>query len=432
MDGSPNKKNSFRETLAVYAQWPIASVFLLGLASGFPLLLVGSTLAARLSESGVNIKTIGIFALVGLPYTLKFLWAPLVDALRLPFARSHLAHRKAWAILSQIMLSLCLGLMAIFHPEQNTAILGFLALSVAFFSSLQDIVIDALRVEMLPRNAQGAAAATSIAGYRVGMLLAGAGAFVLASHLPWSHVYAIAAGFMLLCIGATLSVRRLQNDELAQAPTQDDSPNKNKTYQDWFRQAVIAPIADFMTRPSAIWILLFIALFKLGDAMAGTLATPFYLDTGFTKEEIAAVSKVFGLIAILVGTFLGGLVVKAMPIFRALFLCGTLQLLSNFAFVFLAIIGNSIPALTTAIAIENIAGGMGTAAFVAFMAGLCNVRFTATQYALLSALSSVGRTVIASSAGVIVAALGWPLFFAVTALFGLPGLIILAKLRHRL
>jgi len=429
MDGSPNTKTSFRETLAVYAQWPIVSVFFLGLASGFPLLLIGSTLAARLTESGVNIKTIGIFALVGLPYTLKFLWAPLVDALRMPFARSHLAHRKAWAILSQIMLSLCLGLMAIFHPEQNTAILGFLALLVAFFSSLQDIVIDALRVEMLPKNAQGAAAATSIAGYRVGMLLAGAGAFVLASHLPWALVYAIAAGFMLLCIGATLSVRHLRNDDL-QTSTQDES--RPKTYRDWFRQAIIAPITDFMTRPSAIWILLFIALFKLGDAMAGTLATPFYLDTGFTKEEIAAVSKVFGLVAILVGTFLGGLVVKGMPIFRALLLCGIFQILSNFGFVFLAIIGNSLPALTVVIAFENIAGGMGTAAFVAFMAGLCNIRFTATQYALLSALSSVGRTLIASSAGVIVDALGWPLFFAVTALFGLPGLIILAKLRHRL
>jgi PAT family beta-lactamase induction signal transducer AmpG len=334
--------------------------------------------------------------------------------------------------------------MACTDPAQNIGMLGIFALATATFSAMQDIVIDALRVEILPKDAQGAAAAASVAGYRIGMLLAGAGAFVLATFMPWNTVYLIGAGVMALCITVTLTIRRLHGVEEAiqdgrlqenlTAPnvqTENQvtpNPQTSSGYQQWLYTAVIAPIVDFMKRPAAILILLFIALFKLGDAMAGTLSVPFYLHVGFTKIEIAAVTKVIGVAAVLGGTFIGGFIVKRYKMLHALLICGTLQLLSNFVFVWLSYIGASVPALTVCICVENISGGMGTAAFVAYMAQLCNIRFTATQYALLSSLSSVGRTLLSSSAGFIAAGLGWAGFFITTAAMGLPGMILLVIL----
>ena len=276
------------------------------------------------------------------------------------------------------------------------------------------------------------------------MLLAGAGAFVLATFMPWNTVYLIGAGVMALCIAVTLTIRRLHGVEEAiqdgrlqenlTAPNVQTEnqvtpkPHTSSGYQQWLYTAVIAPIVDFMKRPAAILILLFIALFKLGDAMAGTLSVPFYLHVGFTKIEIAAVTKVIGVAAVLGGTFIGGFIVKRYKMLHALLICGTLQLLSNFVFVWLSYIGASVPALTVCICVENISGGMGTAAFVAYMAQLCNIRFTATQYALLSSLSSVGRTLLSSSAGFIADGLGWAGFFITTAAMGLPGMILLVIL----
>lgn len=421
-------KHAVADSLRVYCQLPMLCVFILGIASGFPLLLTSSTLAARMTESGVNIQTIGLFALVGLPYTLKFLCAPLVDALHLPKIRTHTAHRKSWCVLTQILLVGALAAMAICNPAQQTWLLGIFALMTAAFSAMQDIVIDALRIELLPKDAQGAAAAASVAGYRIGMLLAGAGAFVLASFLPWRAVYLTAACIMAAFIPATLLIRRLRGMEEAVAlgqyrpgaPPKNQSPSKN-----WLYNAIVAPIVDFMARPRATMTILFIALFKLGDAMAGTLAVPFYLAMGFSKIEIAAIQKLIGVLAVLLGTFIGGIIVKRAAMKNALLICGTLQLLSNFAFVALTYAGYSIPALTLCICIENISGGMGTAAFVAFMAQLCNIQFTATQYALLSSISSIGRTLVASSSGWIQAALGWDGFFIATAVFALPGMLLI-------
>jgi PAT family beta-lactamase induction signal transducer AmpG len=249
---------------------------------------------------------------------------------------------------------------------------------------------------------------------------------------------------MALCIAVTLTIRRLHGVEEAiqdgrlqenltaqNVQTENQvtpNPQTSSGYQQWLYTAVIAPIVDFMKRPAAILILLFIALFKLGDAMAGTLSVPFYLHVGFTKIEIAAVTKVIGVAAVLGGTFIGGFIVKRYKMLHALLICGTLQLLSNFVFVWLSYIGASVPALTVCICVENISGGMGTAAFVAYMAQLCNIRFTATQYALLSSLSSVGRTLLSSSAGFIAAGLGWAGFFITTAAMGLPGMILLVIL----
>lgn len=476
MEATTKKRQGWRDTLSVYLQMPILWVFLLGIASGFPLLLTASTLAARLTESGVDIKTIGLFALIGLPYTLKFLVAPIVDALHITRKKSHLAHRKSWCLLTQCALAASLCGMALCDPATQTMAIAVCALLTASFSAMQDIVIDALRIEILSPDAQGAGAAASVAGYRTGMLLAGAGALILAVYLPWNVVYFIAAGVMACATIVTMSITRLyqkpntddnsidditidnsinikndstNDDHVNNFVNDEDSPNNahapeeiaNDEYTTkfsnqsllqkfitQFKQAVIAPLKDFCSRPAPLTTLLFIATFKLSDAMAGTLSVPFYLMLGFSKVDIAAVTKVVGVIAVLIGTFIGGLLVKRRPMFQCLVIAGILQIVSNFVFVWLAHIGAHTSALTACILIENITGGMGTAAFVAFMAQLCNIRFTATQYALLSSLSSVGRTFISSSAGFLVDQFGWAQFYIISAALGLPGMFFLWRM----
>lgn len=453
------KTKGWRQTLALYFQLPMLTVFILGMASGFPLLLTGSTLATRLFEADIDIKHIGAFALVGLPYTFKFLWAPFVDSLKL--GKTHLEHRRTWLWLTQSILGLSLLAMAWCDPAAHLTPMAALAIAVSVFSATQDIVIDALRVEMLPKEDQGAGAAMSVAGYRVGMLFAGAGALLAATWLTWPVVYALSALFMLFCMPAALMIKKLygmkkqarkktrlavntqtyaqlriedDGQTITAQPIDKDTPSLHNLEQrhGFIFHTLVAPLTDFFNKrgiPAALRILLFILLFKLGDAMAGSLSMPFYLAMGFSKPEIVAVSKVIGFGAIFLGTMLGGFIVKHMSLGKALFLCGTVQLLSNFVFVWLANVGHSLPVLVTAICVENITGGMGTAAFVAFMASLCNIEFTATQYALFSALSSVGRTVFASSSGMIVSLLGWGGFYMSTALFALPGMLLLAVLR---
>ena len=461
MNSSEKKNVSWLETIAVYLQWPIVQVFLLGIASGFPLLLTGGTLSARLFESGIDIKTIGILASIGLPYSLKFLAAPIIDAVHLPGAKSHLAHRKSWTILLQVCLVCTLFGMACIDPAEDIFLLAILAFMTAVFSAMQDIVIDALRIECLKKDEQGAGSAATIAGYRIGMLMAGAGAFLIAHFYSWQLVYYISAAVMLACIGITLSFTRLRgieerekereenkdpldadtqtaSDDNAKtaestddhddkkAPCQAEAPQtKPRNYKEFFYTAVIGPFSDFFKRDGALSILLFIALFKLGDAMASTLSGVFYLDLGFDKVEIAAIQKGVGVVAILVGTFIGGLIVKKMPILKALILGGILQIVSNFGFVWLAHQGADVTGLTVVIVIENVTGGIGSAVFVAYLSQLCNARFTATQYALLSSLSSLGRTLFASTAGMIQAANGWSMFFVITAVMGVPGMLLI-------
>ncbi|MFA5623913.1 MAG: MFS transporter [Bradymonadales bacterium] len=431
---SDTKKPKLWDALLVYTQPSILKVLLLGFSSGLPLLLLGSTLSARLTESGLDLSTIGLFALVGIPYSIKFLWAPFVDQLRLPFIRSHLAHRKSWAILSQICLALCFVALALLDPQLQTPLIAAFALLTAFFSSLQDIIIDALRVELLEDEDQGAGAGAAVLGYRIGMLLAGAGAMFAASYYSWSAVYGGFAFFMLPGILTVLSITKLSS-KAEKARAKDDEvmcKNENSGALCWIKRAVILPFVDFFRRDGAILILLFIALFKLGDAMAGAMTMPFYLKMDYSKIEIASVSKVFGLIATLGGALIGGVLVKRMGMMKSLILCGVLQVLSNFAFIYLAVTPHSVFSLTWVIAVENVAGGMGTAAFVAYLSSLCSVQFTATQYALLSSLSSVGRSLLSSTSGVLAEQFGWAFFFALTAFFGVPGLVLLLLLRRRL
>ncbi|HXH04293.1 MAG TPA: AmpG family muropeptide MFS transporter [Candidatus Competibacteraceae bacterium] len=384
--------------------------FAMGFASGLPLLLTGSLLQAWLKQEGADLGTIGLFALVGLPYTLKFLWAPLFDRYT-PLAR--LGRRRGWLLPLQALLVLSIAALGQTAPSAP-ALVALLALLVAFFSASQDIVIDAYRRESLSDNEQGLGAALYVNGYRVGMLLASGGGLILADHLPFPAVYALLALALLPGLLTTWLA--------AEPPLPAGTP---RTLQ----EAVVQPFVEYFARRDALVILLFILLYKVGDTMAAQMTTPFYLDLGFSKTEIGTVVKLFGFWATVAGGLLGGLLILRLGIYRALWGFGILQALSTAGFAALAQIGHSVPALTAVIAFENFSGGLGTAAFVAFMASLTDRKFTATQYALLSSLMGVPRVLVAAPTGYLVEALGWPGFFGLCVLVAVPGLLLLGRFR---
>jgi len=414
------------DAVALYRDRRMVTILLLGFASGLPLLLTLSTLSVWLKESGVTKTTIGLFALVGTPYAFKFLWAPLVDRLRLPLFTALLGRRRGWMVATQLALMAALVALGASDPLVDPWTTALAALVVAFCSASQDIVIDAYRVEVLDERQYGAGAAMIVFGYRIGLLVAGAGALYLASYLEWFAVYLIMAALVLVGTGAILFG---PEPEAAPGSAGDGAARVGwAAIVAWIRQAVIAPFADFMTRGGWAAILVFVILYKLGDSLAGIMANPFYLELGFTKIEIANVSKLFGLAATLLGGFVGGVLVGRRGIMTSLMICGVLQMLSNLMFAVQALVGQDIAMLTLTIGVENLTGGMGTAAFVAYLSRLCSLSFTATQYALLSALTAVPRTMISSSGGWLADNLDWVSFFLLTTAAAVPGLLLLAWL----
>lgn len=407
------------ETAALYLKRRILVILLLGFSSGLPLLLSFSTLSAWMRESGVDLTTIGLFSLVGAPYTVKFLWAPVIDAVRLPVLGRLLGRRRSWMILTQIALMISITLLGATDPIANPALMAAMALAVTFWSASQDIVVDAYRIESLSEEEQGAGAAAYTFGYRIGVLAAGAGALFLADAIGWFTAYLGMAGLMLIGL-----VTALASPEPGMAP----ADTERRSAVEWARHAVVAPFSDFLLRRGAILILVFILLYKLGDAFLGTLTNPFYIDLGFTKTEIAQVTKVFGLVALLAGLFAGGALVKRLGLLKALLICGVLQALSNLIFVAQALAGHDVWMLTVTIGVENFTGGMGTAAFVAYLSSLTNVAFTATQFALLSSFMAFGRTVLSSGGGWLTDQIGWIGFFLASTAIALPGLILLLVL----
>jgi MFS transporter, PAT family, beta-lactamase induction signal transducer AmpG len=383
---------------------------LMGFSSGLPLLLTGSVLQAWMTEEGVDLGTIGLFALVGLPYTLKFLWAPLVDRYCLPF----FGRRRGWLIVIQVLLMLSIAALGWTRPAIDPLSVAVAAWLVTFFSASQDIVIDAYRREALSDRELGLGASLYVNGYRVGMLLASGGGLILADFTSFALVYQLMAVFMLVGVLTTLF-----------APEPDIHAGLPTTLQ----QAVVQPFIDYFRRPDALLILLFILLYKVGDTMASHMTTPFYLDIGFSKTEIGAVVKLFGFWATIIGSIIGGVVILRTGIYRALWGFGILQALSTAGFAMLAQVGYSLPWLAGVIAFENLSAGMGTAAFVAFMASLTNRKFTATQYALLSSLMGVPRVIVAAPTGYIAEWLGWTVFFTGCALIAIPGLALLTRFR---
>jgi PAT family beta-lactamase induction signal transducer AmpG len=413
-----------RESVAPYLNRRVIVVLLLGFASGLPLLLSFGTLSAWLREADVERSAIGLFSLVGLPYALKPLWAPLMDGLRLPILTDMLGRRRGWMVLSQGMLMLAIGGLALSNPGDAPFLMAGFAVLVAFFSASQDIVIDAYRIETLNEDEQGIGAAAVTYGYRAGMLVAGAGALILADMWTWTHAYLAMA--ILVLVG---TVTILLSPE-PPGPEGDAAPmsRKRRTLGQWLADFVVAPFLEFATRPGWLVILLFIVTFKLGDAFLSIMTNPFYIDLGFTKTEIAEVTKLFGLIALAVGLFIGGLLIRWTGLLNALLISGVLQAASNFVFAYQVVAGNDVGVLTITIAVENVTGGMGTAAFVAYLSSLTNTAFTATQYALLSAFMAFGRTLLSSPSGYLVDFVGWFDFFILSVGVAVPGLILLLVL----
>jgi len=381
---------------------------LMGFACGLPLLLTITVLQAWMKDQGVDLTVIGMMSLVGLPYTLKFLWAPVLDRFTLPF----LGRRRGWLLVAQAALMVSISGLGFTDPGKNPWMMAVVAFLVTFFSASQDIVVDAYRREDLPDQELGMGSSLYVNGYRVGMLLASGGGLIMADHMPFFMVYQIMAACMLPGVVTTLL-----------AP----EPKINEGTPESMKQAVFDPLIEYFSRRGALWILAFILFYKIGDTMASAMTIPFYLDIGFSKTQIGAVVKLFGFWATMAGTLIGGVIMLRLEINRSLWIFGFLQAVSTAGFAVLARVGNSLPLLSTVIAFENLSSGMGTAAFIAFMASITHKKFTATQYALLSSLMGIPRVMASAPTGFFAKNMGWVSFFIACTLIAVPGMLLLFK-----
>lgn len=403
--------------LSVYRDPRQLAILLLGFSSGLPLLLVYSTLSARLAQAGVKRADIGLLLLAQLPYNFKWVWAPLFDRVRPPLP---LGQRRGWAITVQILLAGAIFALGAVDPVANLGLLALLAVAVAFLSASQDIVIDAFRIELLPPESQGAGAATVVAGYRVAMLVAGAGALEIADNAGWFWAYGSMAILLLVGLATFLAMR-----EPAPPPRHDIS------WRAEFEEAAIAPFRDFMRRPYWLAILIFIPLYKLGEAMAGGMAKPFYISLGFSLGEIARMSSLVAFVTTLAGGLIGGVVVARFGTLRALMICGIAQSFGNLAYVALNAAGHDPVMLAVSAASEDLTGGMAGTALVAFVSNLTRAPYTATQFALLSSLEALGRSLLSAPGGRLSQAVGWTPFFLITTIVTLPALALLHWLGKR-
>jgi PAT family beta-lactamase induction signal transducer AmpG len=400
-----------KSLFAVFRSPRLFWILLLGFSSGIPLALTGTTLQAWMATEKIDLTVIGIFSLVGLPYTVKYLWAPVMDRFVPPF----LGRRRGWMLVTQGALALAIAAMAFSDPAGATTLFAVLALLVAFLSASQDIVVDAYRTEVLEPLELGPGAGVHILGYRIAMLTSGAIALILADRLPWKTVYLLMAG--CLAVGAAASL-------LAPEPRLKERPPAT------LKEALVEPFVEFLSRRGAVGILLFVVLYKLDVVMATALTTPFMLELGFTKTDIGAVTKGFGMAATIVGSLAGGAVVARAGMKTSLWLFGILQSVSTLSFLALARLGHHYPMMVTAIGLENLCSGMGTAAYAAFLMSLCDKRFTATQYAILTSLMAITRVVVGAPTGYIVKAFGWENYFLISALAAIPGLLLLLRYEH--
>jgi MFS transporter, PAT family, beta-lactamase induction signal transducer AmpG len=409
-------------SLAVYREPRLIAILLMGFSSGLPLPLTFGTLSFWLSEVGVSRTSIGLFALVGISYSMKFVWSPIIDRMPIPLLTRHLGRRRGWALAIQPALALAILALGLTDPRSDPAFTALAAVVVAFLSASQDIVIDAYRIELLQPEEQGAGAAATQWGYRIGMLVASAGALYAASFGGWPLAYGLMAGMMLIGM-VTVWLTPEPGGTGPLDPLAGDSPFTRIVA--WLERAVLAPFADMFSRRGAVAILAFVILYKFGDALAGTMSNPLYVSLGFTKVEAANIAKIYGFFAGLAGLALGGIVVLRIGVFRALLVCGVLQMLANLMYVLQAWAGHDLRVLALTIGVENLTGAMGSTAFVAYLSGLCNLAFTATQYALLTSLAAIGRTTLSASGGAIADMVGWSPFFVLATLACLPGLGLL-------
>jgi len=404
--------NNFR-LRSLFTSPRILAVLLLSFSSGLPLALTGSTLQAWYTVTGVSLMTIGILTMVGQPYVFKFLWAPLMDR----FAPMKMGRRRSWVFLMQLSLVIGLIVMAFLNPKHMPWLLASIAFAVAFFSASQDIAIDAYRTDVLAIRERGFGASVTNLGYRLAMLVSGALSLIMAAEIGWRYTYFIMAGIMLL--GMLVTLRSPRPTEAASAP---------KT----FFKAVVNPFRDFMSRKNAIALLLFMVLYKICDAFALSLNTTFLIrGVGFSLIEVGSITKVVGLVGALLGSVIGGLLLPRLGLYRSLMIFGILQMTSNLSFSVLAIVGKSYPMMAGSIFLDYFCGGLSSVAIVVFLMSLCNKRYTATQYALFSAVTAIGRVFVGPIAAVVVEHVGWVQFYIWSFIIGLPSLFILWWLKHR-
>ena len=432
-DATP--RASWREGIAVYLRPRVLIVMLLGFSSGLPLALSGSTLQIWMKESGIDLRAIGLFVLVGTPYTLKFLWAPLVDALHIPLLTRRFGRRRGWLVFSQLLLIAAILLLASTDPVKAPWFVALGAVLVAATSATQDIVVDAFRVESLPESEQAAGMAGYVAAYRIGMLVSTAGALFMVSAFEgtglirasaWTWGYVVMAALVL--VGTVTALAATEPEQSVQA----EASTAAQTALTRVMRAAIGAFSEFLGRKDAIAALAFIVLFKFTDAFSGSMTAPFVIDLGFTRNDYAAIVKGVGLAATLIGGFAGGFVARRYSLAASLWIGGILQAVANLSFSWLALVGVNQWALAVAITAENFTSAIGTVIFVAYLSALCrNPLHTATQYALLTALAAVGRTYLSASAGFVAEATGWPLFFGICVLVALPSLILLTWLQRR-
>lgn len=401
--------------LRIFTQRNAAVLLLLGFASGLPLALTAGTLQAWMTVENVDLKTIGFFSLVGQAYVFKFLWSPMMDRYTPPF----LGRRRGWLLVTQLALIVGIVAMGFMQPSRDLTLLAALAVLVAFCSASQDIVFDAWKTDVLPPEERGSGAAITVLGYRLAMLISGGLALWLADrYLGWQATYWLMALLMVPGLIATLLARE------PEAPVRE--PHS-------LRQAVAFPLKDFFQRNNAWLLITLIILYKLGDAFAASLTTTFLIrGVGFSAGDVGLVNKTLGLLATIIGALYGGVLMQRLSLFRALMIFGVLQAVSNFAYWLLAVTPPHLWSMASAVFIENLCGGMGTAAFVALLMTLCNKSFSATQFALLSALSAVGRVYVGPAAGWLVEIWGWPVFYAFTVVAAVPGLLLLWACRGTL
>lgn len=439
--------SSFGSAFAVYAQPQAIRMLFLGFSSGLPLLLVLGTLSFWLREAGIDLKTIGMMSWVGLAYGFKWLWAPLVDRLKIPFV-SRIGRRRSWLFLTQLILVMSLLGMAFNDPQSNLQLTFILALITAFASATQDITLDAYRIESATQKEQAALAATYQTGYRLAMIWAGAGALALAAFgtsyagydpAAWRFAYCVMASSMLVGMVAVFLSPEPQQyhakalSELTQrrlVEFQEIHPTWSRRSVEffvWLYEAACLPFMDFFSRYKwqAVLLLALIATYRISDVVMGVMANPFYLDLGYSKEEVAAVSKVFGVVMTLIGAFIGGMITMRLGVLRTLFLGAFLSALTNLLFSWLATQGHYVPYLIMTVSADNLAAGIASVAFLAYLSGLTNVAYTATQYALFSSVMLLLPKFLAGFSGFVVEAIGYSYFFVGTALLGIPVLILI-------
>ena len=444
ISSSHNAIHSWREAILVYLRPRVITMLFLGFAAGLPFLLVFSTLSAWLKIAGISLSVIGFFGWVGITYSIKVFWAPVVDRVPLPLLDSLLGRRRSWMLLAQIGIMTGLIGMAGIDPTQNITAIALFALLVAFSSATQDVALDAYRIESVAKELQGAMAAMYIGGYRLGLLVAGAGALYLANFTNWSLTYIIMACLMLVGVITVLLIQEpetsINGDTQQREQRVIDFLENNAHLPDvlrqpmaWFIGAVVCPFTDFFQRNGALAliILLFISVYRISDITMGVMANPFYLDMGFSLTEIANITKIFGFFMTIFGAALGGILVVRFGIMRPLLLGAIMVALTNLLFAVLAGMEPNLIMLAVVISADNLSGGLATSAFIAYLSSLTNVAYTATQYALFSSLMTLVPKFLSGFSGIIVDATSYVFFFVYASFVGIPAILLVLYLMRR-